>query len=225
MRRGLSTPLVTKSWFRGYNLRMYRAALFTLLSASVLTAPSWAQRGGGHAGGGHASGGHSAGPQGHSATGAHRSALGSRRFSRDRSGSNGYGGYPYFFPDYWYDGYDGQQDSDAPADRPPGPVVVRAREERPPKPLPPAQVIEIPGAAGATVAKSLPPTVFILNNGEKLESDRFVLSANSLSVNVHRSQRTIPIDLLNIDATIAANHDRGIDLRIPNDRNEISLRF
>lgn len=110
-------------------------------------------------------------------------------------------------------------------ERPPAPVVVqRVREEHPPNPLPPAQVINIP-SAGATVAKSLPPTVFILSNGEKLESDRFVLTANSLSVNVRRSLRTIPLHLLDIDATLAANHDRGIDLRIPNDRNEISLRF
>ena len=216
-----------------YNLLMYRAALFTLLAASVLIAPMWAQRGGGgHAGGGHVSGGHTAGVPGHSGFGGHRGGdhFGSRRFSRDRGPWNnyGYGGdYPYFLPDDWYDGQDGYdgQNGDAPVDSAPPPVVMqRVREERPPKPLPPAQVIEIPGTS-ATVAKSLPPTVFILTTGERLESDRFVLTANSLSVNVNRSLRTIPLSMLNIDATLAANRDRGIDLRIPNDRNEISLRF
>ena len=168
--------------------------------------------------------------QGHSGFGGHRSGdrFGSRRFAGDRGAWNnyGYGGigdYPYFLPDDWYDGPD--QDGDAPADGAPPPVVVQqVRGERPPRPLPPAQVIEIPGTNSAA-AKSLPPTVFILTDGERLESDRFVLTANSLSVNVQRSLRTIPLGMLNIDATLTANRDRGIDLRIPNDRNEISLRF
>ena len=201
---------------------MYRAALFALLAVSVLTTSLSAQRGGG---GGHAGGGHVSGGQ--SGIGARSGGrFGSHHFAGGRGGWNnygyGYGDYPYFFPD---DSYDGEQDADASTDRSPSPVIVqRVRGERPPKPLPPAQVIDIPSTS-STVAKSLPPTVFVLNNGERLESDRYVLSANSLSVNVHRSVRTIPLDMLDIDATLAANRDRGIDLRIPNDRNEISLRF
>jgi hypothetical protein len=31
--------------------------------------------------------------------------------------------------------------------------------------------------------------------------------------------------MLDIDATVTANRERGIDLRIPADRNEISLSF
>jgi hypothetical protein len=46
-----------------------------------------------------------------------------------------------------------------------------------------------------------------------------------LSVSLDRQQRTVARDLLDIDATITANHERGIDLRIPADRNEISLSF
>ena len=215
---------------------MFRAALFTLLAASLLVTPGLAQHGGGghggggRAGGAHISGSHTAGVPGHSGFHGRRGGgrFGSRRFAGDRGAWNnyGYGGigdYPYFLPDDWYDG-DGQYD-EAPADgAPPQVIVQRVREERPAQPLPPAQVINIP-STGSAVAKSLPPTVFILTNGERLESDRFVLTAKSLSVNVHRSLRTIPLDMLDIDATLAANRDRGIDLRIPNDRNEVSLRF
>ncbi len=226
--------------FRRYNLRMFRAALFTLLAASLLSTPGLAQHGGGghggggHAGGGHVSGSHTAGVPGRSGFGGHRAGgrFGSRRFAGNRGAWNnyGYGGigdYPYFLPDDWYDGdgpYDGQY-GDAPADSaPPQVIVQRVREERPAKPVPPAQVINIPSTSSA-VPKALPPTVFILTSGERLESERFVLTANSLSVNVHRSLRTIPLDMLDLDATVAANRDRGIDLRIPNDHNEISLRF
>ena len=88
-----------------------------------------------------------------------------------------------------------------------------------------AQVIEVPGGADSTTAKTLPPTIFILTNGERLETRRFVLTASSLSVSVDRRQRTIPLDMVDINATITANRERVIDLRIPADRNEISLSF
>lgn len=54
---------------------------------------------------------------------------------------------------------------------------------------------------------------------------RFLLTASVLSFNVDRQQRVVPFDMLDIEATISANHERGIDLRIPADQNEISLSF
>ena len=57
------------------------------------------------------------------------------------------------------------------------------------------------------------------------EARRFVLTASNLSVSIDRQQRTVPFDMLDINATISANHERGIDLRIPADRSEISLSF
>ena len=58
-----------------------------------------------------------------------------------------------------------------------------------------------------------------------MEARRFVLTASNLSVIIERQQRTVPFDMLDINATINANHERGIDLRIPYDRNEILLNF
>ena len=94
----------------------------------------------------------------------------------------------------------------------------------PEPPIPRAQVIEIPGVANPN-AKVPPPTIFILANGERLETRRFVLTASLLSVSIDRHQRTVPLDLLDISATITSNHERGIELRIPDDRNEITLSF
>src|SRR5579863_1279772 len=153
---------------------MFRAASLTLLAATVLAAPAWAQHGGGgHAGGGHGGGGHIAAGPGHSGLVGHRSGghPGSRRFSGNRGAWNNYGyggigGYPYFLPDDWYD----EAGDEPPVDSAPvsQPVVEqRIRERRPVKPVPPAQVIEIPNNS-ATVAKSLPPTVFVLTSGERL---------------------------------------------------------
>lgn len=98
---------------------------------------------------------------------------------------------------------------------------LREPEAPAPKPL----VIEIPAVANSSAAKMLPPTIFILENGERVETRRFVLTASVLSFSVDRQQRIVPFDMLDISATISANQERGIDLRIPADRNEISLSF
>jgi len=97
----------------------------------------------------------------------------------------------------------------------------RPVEPRVHKPL----VIEVPGAANSTFGKSLPPTIFILANGERLETRRFVLTASNLSISIDRQQRIVPTGMLDLKATISANQQCGIDLRIPYDRNEISLSF
>jgi hypothetical protein len=109
------------------------------------------------------------------------------------------------------------------------PVVIQPRDEGQPRTpeTPPAkpQVIEVSCVANSTAVKTIPPTIFILTNGERLETRRFVLTASNLSASVDRHHRTIPLDMLDINATIAANRERGIDLPIPADRNEISLSF
>ncbi len=87
------------------------------------------------------------------------------------------------------------------------------------------QLIELPGSAYSDAAKPLRPTVFLLRNGERLESRRFVLTASMLSISIDRHQRAIPIEMIDIDSTLSANRERGIDLRIPADQHEISLSF
>jgi hypothetical protein len=144
-------------------------------------------------------------------------------------GNHRYGSGGFFYPYYPYD--NGMYDTDTNGPEEAGqapPREVPERGERPAvevKPLPDAQVIEIPAAQKGAAVKPLPPTVFILTSGEKLEAQQYLLTASSLSVTVHRAKRTIPVEMLDFDATLAANRDRGIDLRIPGDRNEVSLRF
>jgi hypothetical protein len=131
---------------------------------------------------------------------------------------SGYGSYffPYYEP-YWEE----PAEVEEPAAQQPQIVVQRTPEA----PIPKGQVIEISAAANASPAKVLPPTIFILSNGERLESRKFVLTANSLMVSIERQHRSVPLDQVDIKATIAANRDREIDLQIPDGRNEISLSF
>ena len=212
----------------GYNPLMLRAALFTLLVASFLDGSLQAQRAGatfhGNAGAPVRSG--FAAQRSFSNRSFPRRGVSSSRFEHRHDGAGSIL-VPYFFPydePYEYD----QPYAEAGTNEPAPPVVILQtddRQARAPEPPAKAQVIEIPGAANATVAKTLPPTIFILANGEQLETRRFVLTASNLSVSIERQQRTIPLDMLDVNATVAANQQRGIDLRIPNDRNEISLSF
>jgi hypothetical protein len=45
----------------------------------------------------------------------------------------------------------------------------------------------------------------------------------SLRIDAHGNPRTIPMAALDLKATTAANHERGIDLKIPTNPNEILL--
>ncbi|HEV2732251.1 MAG TPA: hypothetical protein VGV15_19645 [Terriglobales bacterium] len=133
--------------------------------------------------------------------------------------------YPYPYDDYGYD----QPYSEVAAQGPVAPVGGPPADERASRttdaPVPKAQVIEIPVGQNSATPKTLPPTVFVLSNGERLESRRFVLTTTHLLVSIDRQQRSVPLDMLDLDTTISSNHERGIDLRIPADRNEISLSF
>ena len=188
---------------------MLRAALYTLLVASLLTASLHAQR----VGGGFRN------PAGFSAYTGQRGS-----FNGSFSGRRG-GFYPYLSPDlsddesYWAEG--------------PRPEPLQRILYSPPEPerTPTApQVIEIPHTQiprtpGTNEAEPLPAAMLVLKSGERLEARRFLLTATTLSININRSQRIIPLDALDLDATVAGNRQRGITLQIPSDHNEIFLSF
>jgi len=82
-----------------------------------------------------------------------------------------------------------------------------------------------PTAADQKPAKPTPPAVFILANGERFESSSYVLTADSLNVQQGTTQRSIPVAQLNLPATVAANHERGINLQVPKNSTQIMLSF
>ncbi len=112
---------------------------------------------------------------------------------------------------------------------PPAPVFVVTRANTQPaapiRQAASAKIIEVPGAANSAAFRPLPPATFILTNGERLEARRYLLTYDHLRFTVDRQQRSIPLAMVDVDATIAANRKRGINLRIPADRSEISVGF
>ena len=93
------------------------------------------------------------------------------------------------------------------------------------------KIIDVPQAAPAARARHTPPlkparkTIFVLSNGERLESDDYTMEAGTLQVTVDGQQRKIALSALDVNATLALNHQRGIDLKIPQNRNEVDLSF
>lgn len=207
-RLGLDKWETTFRGKRGYNLSVLKAALVALVGLAVLQGSLLGQRA---AGGTHGGSGIHSGAGGR---GGARRGVGAQGFHRRNAAGS------LFSP--FYDGFGFETEGEAAPVAEPPIVIQRA----PDRPIPNAQVIEVPAFANSNTPKVLPPpTVFILANGERLESRRFVLTASLLSVSIDREHRNLPLASLDLNATVAANRERGIDLRIPDDRNEISLGF
>ena len=136
--------------------------------------------------------------------------------------------YPSGFYDAFYDepyaGVVGQRAS-----------VVIVRDEGPPlPPAPPLQVapeeprmIEVPEATVTPSAGAkIPATIFILSDGRRLEARNYTITDSLLTIKEpRRPAMKFPVAQLNIDATIMANRQRGLDLRLPENRSEILLGF
>jgi hypothetical protein len=190
---------------------MQRAKLSTLLVALLLFAGTLqGQRAGGTFRGGAAPG-----------------SFGGHPGSRGNSFSHRHNFDSALFP-FWYDDLsDYEQPATSGVPVPPV-IMMRPDQSQSTTPILAAaspKVIELPGTAISAPSKPLPLAIFILTNGERLEARRYLLTQDKLLLTVDRQQRTIPIAMLDIDATIAADRERGIDLRVPADRNEITLSF
>jgi thiol-disulfide isomerase/thioredoxin len=86
------------------------------------------------------------------------------------------------------------------------------------------QWVTIPSAQSRN-AKPLPKTVFVLASGESIESDNYTIRSGYADVVVGDQQRRIALNELDMKTTLAVNHKRGVDLKIPTGNNEVFLAF
>jgi hypothetical protein len=123
---------------------------------------------------------------------------------------------------FWYD----ETYSNVSAPAPQVIVIGDAAPAPAPAPAPPPKVemIEVPDSSGHRT-KPQPPVIFVLSNGERLQARRFTLTTDFLDVSTATQPRRIPLSAVNLEATLAANHERGIELKIPTEPSEISLGF
>jgi thiol-disulfide isomerase/thioredoxin len=88
-----------------------------------------------------------------------------------------------------------------------------------------AAVIEVPAGQSARPERRIPKTIFVFANGNQLEADRYTIDPTSLHVVVNGQKRTIALSELDLNATIAVNRQRGVDLTIPKKSNEVFVTF
>lgn len=74
-------------------------------------------------------------------------------------------------------------------------------------------------------AKPAPPAVFILSNGQRVESDHYVLTTEGVRLQDKGAERTIPMKELNVSATKTANEERGLHLMFPTSTSQMTISF
>ncbi len=88
-----------------------------------------------------------------------------------------------------------------------------------------AKVIDPPRTESTVPPRASPKTIFVFANGERLEAGHYVIDAGFLHLADGGQQRTIPLSTLDIKTTVALNRERGIDLKIPQSRSEVTIAF
>jgi hypothetical protein len=141
----------------------------------------------------------------------------------------GYGPYSYGGLDpYWQLGE--QSESQSSSSQQPVVVYREPAQKAASAPAASPKVIEVPWEKTAdgkqvSAANPVPPAVFILTNGQRVEAKQYLLTQEMLQVQHGRDRQTIPLREINLEATIAANQARGIELQIPENRNQLTLGF
>jgi hypothetical protein len=212
------------------SLKVFAASLI-FMSATLLPA----QRAGAGAGfAGHPS----AGGAGMAAHGNRVTIRSNGHRGHNHGNFNGAGWYPWYggYSDYWDDPWAyGDYGPDGPPNEPayqsqssasPSVILMQSPQRMAPAaPAPSPKLVEVPLDGPATPAKQQPPALFVLQNGQQIESDRYVLSDRSVTIDVGRQQRTIPLSDLDMNQTMAANHQRGVDIAFPRDSNSLFISF
>jgi thiol-disulfide isomerase/thioredoxin len=83
----------------------------------------------------------------------------------------------------------------------------------------------VSGGQSFLPTKPIPKTIFVLVNGEQLESDHYVIGGGFVDATVAGEPRHIALVTLDTKKTIALNHQRGVDLKIPTGKSEVFLGF
>lgn len=88
-----------------------------------------------------------------------------------------------------------------------------------------AKVIEAREMGHAPRAKAAQKTVFVFTSGERLVADQYTMDSGLLHLTAGGEQRTVALSTLDMRTTLAVNRKRGIELKIPQSRSEMTLAF
>jgi hypothetical protein len=208
------------------SLKVFAASLL-LMSATLLSA----QHSGAGAGAGF--GGHASGGRGPMVSSGNRTVIRSG-FGHRGNNNRGYGAgyFPWYvgYGDYWNDGFDNYAPDGPPPETPyqaaPSVIVMQSPQPAPaPRPGESPKVIDVPLSASDGPAKPQSPALFVLQNGQRIESTSYVVSNKSVTVDVGQQRRVIPLSEIDLNETVAVNRQRGLELAIPRDSSSLFLSF
>lgn len=156
-------------------------------------------------------------------------------FSQQRFGRHFHGNH-FGTVVYPYGIYDGFFDSGYPevVEQPAPPVIVvrdtpAATAPAAPIPVAPAEprMIEVSQPAIMfSSATRTPPAIFVFTDGRRLESQNYTITDTMLTIKEpRRPAMQVPLNQLDLDATLAENRQRGLNLQLPESRSEILIGF
>ena len=87
------------------------------------------------------------------------------------------------------------------------------------------KLIEIPGGGGTSTPRPKAPAVFIFSNGDRVESEDYLVTKEELFVTRNGQKSRYPIKSLDKAATKNANIERGIVISFPTSTSEFNLNF
>jgi len=87
------------------------------------------------------------------------------------------------------------------------------------------KLIEIPGGGGTSTPRPKAPAVFIFANGDRLESDDYLVTKEDLFISRNGQKTRYSIKSLDKAATKNANIERGIVISFPTSTSEFNLNF
>ncbi len=138
---------------------------------------------------------------------------------------------PFFVPDFYYP-YSYVEPAAAPVAPTPTVIVLDQREHEPQPAVSAAAarptVIEIAAEeinSASPPAKKL-PRVFVMKNGERIEAKRYTLTDTQVIVVTAPGEvRRIPLSQLDLDATVAGNRAKGVEIQVPSGPGEYFVSF
>jgi hypothetical protein len=94
-----------------------------------------------------------------------------------------------------------------------------------PPPIQGPKLIEIPSGGEDYTPRPKTPAIFVFTSGDRIESDDYLLTKDSLFITTAGQKRRYPINTLDKTATKTANIERGIVITFPKSNSEFNLNF
>lgn len=101
---------------------------------------------------------------------------------------------------------------------------AKKKEDAPPVVESP-KLIEVPQDDATYTPRPKTVAVFVFTNGDRIESDDYLITKDALFINKDGQKKRYPINTVDRAATKAANQGRGVDIVFPRSKSEFNLDF